>query len=443
MLKKLLTGISALGLVISLLPLIAAYEAHVINVTAQIENGLLVPIDDITFGTVFPQEELDKRFNVAMSQSFLDEPTMDDIEYVIRQKPKCGLPQEGNPDPVVYLGFGVVKKNEEGTDFECKDQGYVELPLLCPYLSKHEITSDGTAPDGENDSEGIPAFHGLPGDWNLQTTLDTQVSGRLAKSEEDTSDTWNLDLKAPCFANHCAQDWEDFVVLINPDAHPNDYIQPLNLEHELFGCDLWLEITGVSTTTAGCDKKVDIMLVLDRSGSIDAGELATLKSAAKSYVDTVAPSADNAHVGMTSFATTGSFDHHLSDNGASVKAAIDVLVAGGFTNLSQGIDLAKGEFDNPGDGHDRADIDSSDFMVVITDGAPNRPGGLAAGQAAAIASADAAKADGITIFVIGVGTTGSTADYLKDNIATSPAHYFDAADFTDLEPILAGLATCE
>lgn len=442
MLKKLLTGISALGLAIAVVPMITAFEAHVINVTAQIENGLLVPIDDITFGTVFPQEQLDKQFNVAMSQSFLGDPTMDDIEYAISQKPKCGLPDPNQTAPQAYLAFGEVVETPDGLEYECKDQGYVVLSLLCPYLSKHENTADGTAPGGENDGEGIPAFHGLPGDWNVETTLDTQVSGRLAKSEEDLFDTWNLDLKVPCFGGHCAQDWEQFVASVNPAADPAAYIQPIEREHELFGCDLWLLVTGISTTTAGCDKKVDIMLVLDRSGSIDASELATLKSAAKSYVDSLSPSPDNAHVGMSSFSTTGSLDHHLSEDGDSVKAAIDALVAGGFTNLSAGIDFAKTELDNPGDGHDRLDVDSPDFMVIITDGAPNRPGGTAAGQAAGIASADAADAAGITIFVIGVGTTGATADYLRDNIATSPAHYFDAADFDDLDPILADLATC-
>ena len=441
--KKLLTGIVGLAIVLVTLPLIAAFEAHVINVTAQIENGLLVPIDDITFGTVFPQQQLDREFNVSMSQSFLGEPTADDIEYVIRQKPKCGLPVEEEGDPLVYSNFGVVKENEDDTDFVCKDAGYVELPLLCPYLSKHEITTDGIAPEGENDSNGIAAFHGLPGDWNVQTTLDTEVSGRLAKSEEDTSDSWNLDLKVPCFEKHCAQDWEDFVNGINPNVNPDDYIQPLSLEHELFGCDLWLEITSVSTTTTGCNKKIDLMLVLDRSGSINSTELATLKSAAKAYVDSLAPSADKAHVGMSSFATAGTLNQHLTDDGATVKAAIDALLAGGFTNLSAGINLAKTELDNPGDGHDRLDVDSPDFMVIITDGAPNRPGGSAAGEAAAIASANAADAAGITIFVIGVGTTGTTDDFLRDNIATSPAHYFDATDFSNLEPILEALVTCE
>jgi uncharacterized protein YegL len=439
--KKLLVAGFAIGAAVIIVPLIAAFEARVINVTAQIENGLLVPIDDITFGTVFPQEELDRTFDVTLSGSFLTDPAVDDIEYVLRQKPKCGLPVP-DTDPVQYSQFGEVVEDGQG-NFICKDEGFVVLPLLCPYLSKHEVSADGLAPGGENDSAGIPAFHGLPGPWTLATTIANEVAGRLAKSEEDISDTWNLDLKVPCFGGFCAQDWASFVRRINPLANPDDYTGDIADEHELFGCDLWLEITRISEPP-GCDKKLDLMLVLDRSGSIDAGELVSLKTAAKAFVDSLAPSADKAHVGMSSFATTASLNQHLTDDGALVKAAIDALVAGGFTNLSGGIDLAKTELDNPGDGHDRPDLDSPDIMVIVTDGAPNRPGGAAAGEAAATAFAAAARAAGIEIFAVGVGTTAATSQYLRDNIVSSPdaTHYFDVADFDDLQAVLEGLITC-
>ena len=230
---------------------------------------------------------------------------------------------------------------------------------------------------------------------------------------------------------------------INPAANPDNYIQPLAREHQLFGCDLWIEVTGISLPGIGCQEALDLMLVLDRSGAISSSELSTLKTAAKSFVDTLAPSADGAHVGQTSFATLGSLDHHLSDNGASVKAAIDALIAVGFTNLFEGIAFAQDELDNPGDGHDRDDDIAKDFMVIITDGAPNRPVDTATAKAAATAEANAAKAEGTTIYVVGVGTSSSTAAYLENNIASSPAHYFDAASFAALSAILNGLLICD
>ena len=69
----------------------SAFESHIINVTARIENALNVSVgegDQIEFGTVFPQELLEETLRMTMSDSFFDEPRVDDIEYVIKQKPK-------------------------------------------------------------------------------------------------------------------------------------------------------------------------------------------------------------------------------------------------------------------------------------------------------------------------------------------------------------------
>jgi len=241
--KKILFGLAAFALVIATVPMFAAFEAHVINVTATIENALQVSPSEISFGTTFPQERLDKTFEVSISNSFREEGRVDDVEYIIRQKPKCVLVATGTQLPP----FGLVTENVDGI-FSCADEvNYDMLPLLCPYLSKHEITTDSP----ENDSAGINAFHGLPGPWTLQTTKATQVAGKLMKSTGDVTDTWNIDLKVPCFAGSCAQDWAAFVHEQNPDADPVAYMADPALEHKLFGCDLWLEVNGVSRTPRG------------------------------------------------------------------------------------------------------------------------------------------------------------------------------------------------
>src|SRR3989344_1731687 len=147
--KKILIAIAAGGTALAMLPLFAAFEAHVINVTAKIENALSVPVNEIKFGTVFPQEKLDKTFDVFLSQSFIEEDRVDDVEYFIRQKPKCGLPIP-ETKPVQYSEFEPAIEDGQG-NFTCERVvgtenhvgGYVLLPLLCPYLSKHEISTDG------------------------------------------------------------------------------------------------------------------------------------------------------------------------------------------------------------------------------------------------------------------------------------------------------------
>ncbi len=54
--KKILLGLSALVMVLSGVAMVSAYEAHLINVTAHVENALEVDTTPIDFGTVFPEE---------------------------------------------------------------------------------------------------------------------------------------------------------------------------------------------------------------------------------------------------------------------------------------------------------------------------------------------------------------------------------------------------
>jgi hypothetical protein len=105
------------------------------------------------------------------------------------------------------------------------------LPLLCPFLSKHELDAAG-APT----TNGIDAFHGPLTGWTLTNTINTQVLGHLSKQDQDISDTWDIDLHAPCFAGQCAQD-NVIPVAYQPDS---------SLDGKIFGCDLWVEVTGIS-----------------------------------------------------------------------------------------------------------------------------------------------------------------------------------------------------
>lgn len=161
------------------------------------------------------------------------------VRYVIRQKPKCA----DDNDPTVHPP---VTEDAQG-NFICPE-GSSMMPLLCPYLSKHETTGDGTEP--ENDGTGITAFHGLPGPWTLAiaNAMAVNTTGELSAPLGDNDDTWNIDLKVPCFHGQCAQDWPAFVQAENPSADPQAYEADPNDESSTFGCDLWLEVTEVLST---------------------------------------------------------------------------------------------------------------------------------------------------------------------------------------------------
>ena len=455
--KKLLIGFGVLAATVAVLPMFAAFEAHVINVTATIENALSVPTESISFGTVFPQEHLNKALDISLSSSFLAEGRVDDVDYFIRQKPKCGITSQNGTvldksSPVLFkTGHIIVGNNPQTPEVEtywvdCGDapralisgETWGVLPMLCPYISKHP--DDVPFPNDQKLNSFHQPFEIINGGikWN-------DTAGHLAKSQQDTVDNWTVDLAVPCFGGYCAQDWADFVKKIseNPDINPSDYVQPKDNEHKVFGCDLWIEVGSISLPGLGCKGKIDLMLVLDRSGSISTSEMNTLKTAAKAFVDALLISPDGSHGGQTSFATVGTLDHHLTGDANSLKAAIDALSPGGYTNLKEGIELANGELADPT--YDRTDITSPDYIVIITDGAPNEPGTEAEAKALAKAAADAAKAAGTEVYVVGVGTTPSTSQWLKDNIVSLPvaSHYFDAGDFTQLESVLKQIAACE
>lgn len=195
-----------------------------------------------------------------------------------------------------------------------------------------------------------------------------------------------------------------------------------------------------SPTPQPCEKP-DVMLVLDRSGSINSSELSQLKTAANDFVNSLSPTLDGAHVGMVSFSTSSTLNAHLTNNGASVQAAINVLTSGGLTNLQSAIVNATNELANPGDGHDRPDVSSPDFFVIVTDGNPNEPGSDANARAVAATAADNARAAGAEIFVVGVGGDVD-ATYLQSEIADDAAHYFSVANYSNLSTILGGIALC-
>src|SRR3989344_673872 len=118
--KKVLLGLGAAGITLAMIPLFAAFEAHVVNVTARIENALEVPLSHLDFGTVFPQEVLFKELPVRLSGSFMTENRVDDVEYFIRQKPKCALTDEKGETIVGPTATGhVIPDGQGGYRVDC------------------------------------------------------------------------------------------------------------------------------------------------------------------------------------------------------------------------------------------------------------------------------------------------------------------------------------
>ena len=224
--KKIILGLVAVAVVVGGVAALSAYEAHVINVTAKIENALkVIPPEEMTFGTVFPQEKMIKQLLITTSDSFcsLTQTRVSTINYKIVQKPKPIW-----PIPEICLLYGENITLEEARHY-CYDVAGEDLdccyPSLCPYLSKTIIDPD---PEPYTD-HSVPAFH----DPNDPSSVATGIINKY----EDKEDFWLIDLDVPCFEGMCAQDWTHYGWELDPA-----------LESEIFGCDLWIEVTGISST---------------------------------------------------------------------------------------------------------------------------------------------------------------------------------------------------
>lgn len=180
----------------------------------------------------------------------------------------------------------------------------------------------------------------------------------------------------------------------------------------------------------------DIVLVLDRSGSMAGQPLADLKVGAKTFIEIIEEATDGtadgiigsgSRIGIVSFAGTATADTQLITSVADLDAAVDALTAGGPTNHADAFTKAVGLFDPASS--------NAKVIVMFTDGKTT------AGPPAA-PIADAAKASGIIIYCIGlVGEDGIDVDTLNQ-WATEPAdsHVVVTPDSGDLEELFRDLA---
>ena len=185
---------------------------------------------------------------------------------------------------------------------------------------------------------------------------------------------------------------------------------------------------------------LDIALVVDVSGSI-GGDLATLQTAAKGFVDAFLPGTPTL-MGLVSFSSGATIVRDLTGNATDLKNDIDALTSGGSTNwkdaLIKGTSLLEG-------GLDRDDTDHPDLLVMFSDGLPNvnpLDDSITAANQAKMSTSSLP----IRIVAVGVGSAStSTLVSISGPIVSPPAAVTKDTDvimsnFDDLATTLGNLA---
>jgi uncharacterized protein YegL len=180
----------------------------------------------------------------------------------------------------------------------------------------------------------------------------------------------------------------------------------------------------------------DIVLVLDRSTSMAGAPLDYLKAAARRFIAIVDSATDNGEdgvigggnrIGVVSFASTATQDTQLITSVEELNSAVNALSSGGLANHADAFTRATQLFD--------VASENRRIIIMFTDGittAGSPPSPIA----------EAAKAQGITIYVVGLfGDNGVDVDAINSWASDPDSAYVTLVEeYSELENVFENLA---
>jgi hypothetical protein len=144
--KKVIFLFAALMAVFSCIAAVSAYEGHMVDVKAHVENALMVQKAEVDFGITFPEEKVESQFLVGLSQSFRDQTRYSTVEYAMYWEPKpigdhdvVDLDQDGFFAPIwPFIAVSVGDKDYDMKDYVDKGNGLILIGSNKLYLVGNE-----------------------------------------------------------------------------------------------------------------------------------------------------------------------------------------------------------------------------------------------------------------------------------------------------------------
>lgn len=246
-----------------------------------------------------------------------------------------------------------------------------------------------------------------PADLAVDTAGDVYVVDRVAESV--TRYTWDPDAEPA----------------LPPDAEPSCLAEG---DKTAAPAEIQLGETVEVTLQAGGDCRgavatvpLDILLLLDRSGSMRGEPIATAREAALEFV--AAADLASARIGLVSFANQARQDAALTHDAWRLRQALGdfSLAASGGTDIAAA--LATGNDIISREGR----LSARWVFILLSDGGSE--------HAPAIAQAERARAAGVEIFTIGIEADG----VLLRAIAADAAHFFASSRLRELFAVFADI----
>ncbi len=253
------------------------------------------------------------------------------------------------------------------------------------------------------------------GDDGIETYA---VTGTTAV-DPDTTNVWSDIAASSTSTQNIGRIWTDKSVF------DDDYTFSGSIGGQTVGkgdSDFLVSLSALSSTSnlktmVKTSVPLDIVLVLDTSGSMSGQKLTSLKNAANNFIDATADAnegldqSDQSRISIVTFASGSNVRQQLNyvtdQNAQQYKNTVRGLNANGATWAEAGLETAQNQLIS----HPREDAQK--VVIFFTDGQPNHGNGFDNEVAAkAVNTAHAMKQSGVTIYAVGVmnGADASVTD---------------------------------